>query len=79
MTSLIVGGNILALLVTSTIVAEQVFGWPGIGSYLIDSLRFRDWFPLQASVLLLSAMVVAVRGLSLALAAAVDPRARVRR
>ncbi|MGH3815364.1 MAG: ABC transporter permease [Pseudonocardiaceae bacterium] len=78
-TSLVVGGNILALLVTSTVVVEQVFGWPGIGAYLIDSLRFRDWFPLQASVLLLSAMAVAVRGLSLAIAAAVDPRARVER
>jgi ABC-type dipeptide/oligopeptide/nickel transport system permease component len=78
-TSLVVGGNLLALLVTSTVVVEQVFGWPGIGSYLIDSLRFRDWYPLQASVLLLSAMAVFVRGLSLALAAAVDPRARVAR
>ncbi|MGH3753641.1 MAG: ABC transporter permease [Pseudonocardiaceae bacterium] len=78
-TSLVVGGNILAVLVTSTIVVEQVFGWPGIGSYLLDSLRFRDWYPLQASVLLLSALSIAVRGLSLALAAAVDPRARVAR
>lgn len=78
-TALVVGGNLLALLVTSTVVVEQVFGWPGVGSYLIDSLRFRDWYPLQASVLLLSAMAVAARGLSLALAAAVDPRARVAR
>lgn len=78
-TSLVVGGNILALIVAGTIVVEQVFGWPGIGSYLVDSLRFRDWYPLQASVLLLSAMVISVRGLSLAIAAAVDPRARVAR
>ncbi len=76
-TSLVVGGNLLALLVTSTIVVEQIFGWPGIGSYLIDSLRFRDWHPLQASVLLLAALAICARGLSLALAAAVDPRARV--
>ncbi|MDQ7908060.1 ABC transporter permease [Phytohabitans sp. ZYX-F-186] len=75
-TSLVVAGNILAALGTGTLVVEEVFGWPGLGSYLISALRYRDWQPLQASVLLLSVVVIVSRGASLALAALVDPRAR---
>ncbi|MET7398887.1 ABC transporter permease [Dactylosporangium sp. NPDC005572] len=75
-TSLVVAGNVLAALGTSTLVVEEVFGWPGLGSYLIDALSFRDWQPLQASVLLLCVVVIVARGASLALAALVDPRAR---
>ncbi|MGH3768682.1 MAG: ABC transporter permease [Pseudonocardiaceae bacterium] len=76
-TALVVGGNLLALVVTGTLVVEELFGWPGLGSYLIDALRFRDWYPLQAGVLALAALAVAVRGVSLVLAAALDPRTRV--
>jgi peptide/nickel transport system permease protein len=75
-TSLVVAGNILAVLGTSTLVVEEVFGWPGLGSYLVDALTYRDWQPLQASVVLLCVAVIVARGLSLALAALVDPRAR---
>ncbi|MFC0531832.1 ABC transporter permease [Phytohabitans kaempferiae] len=75
-TSLVVAGNILAVLGTSTLVVEEVFGWPGLGSYLISALRYRDWQPLQASVLLLSVVVIVSRGATLALAALLDPRAR---
>lgn len=78
-TSLVVGGNLLAAVVTGTLVVEELFGWPGLGSYLIAALRFRDWYPLQASVLVVAALAVLVRSASLALAAAIDPRARVAR
>jgi peptide/nickel transport system permease protein len=76
-TALVVAGNLLALVVTGTLVVEELFGWPGLGSYLVDALRFRDWYPLQASVLVLAALAVVVRGISLMLAAALDPRTKV--
>ncbi|WP_432838139.1 ABC transporter permease [Dactylosporangium sp. CA-092794] len=75
-TCLVVAGDILAALGTGTLVVEEVFGWPGLGSYLIAALRYRDWQPLQASILLLCVVVIVARGASLALAALVDPRAR---
>ncbi|MEV8515172.1 ABC transporter permease [Dactylosporangium sp. NPDC051484] len=75
-TSLVVAGNILAALGTGTLVVEEVFGWPGLGSYLIAALRYRDWYPLNAAVLLLCVVVIVVRGVSLSLATIVDERAR---
>jgi peptide/nickel transport system permease protein len=76
-TSLVVGGNIVAGVVSGTLVVEELFGWPGAGAYLVDALRYRDWYPLQAAVLLLAALVIGVRALSLAAAALLDPRAGV--
>lgn len=76
-TTLVVGGNVLAGVASGTLVVERLFGWPGLGAYLIDALQYRDWYPLQASVLLLAVLIVGVRGLALMLAAIIDPRARV--
>lgn len=78
-TVLVVGGNVLAAVASGTLVVEDVFGWPGLGSYLIGALRYRDWYPLQASVLLFSVLVIALRGATLAVAAGIDPRARTSR
>lgn len=75
-TALVVGGNVLAAVASGTVVVEDVFGWPGLGSYLIAALRYRDWYPLQASVLVFAVLIVLVRGLTLATAAGIDPRAR---
>lgn len=76
-TTLVAGGNVLAGVASGTLVVERLFGWPGLGAYLVDALQYRDWYPLQASVLVLALLIVAVRGLTLMLAAIVDPRARV--
>jgi ABC-type dipeptide/oligopeptide/nickel transport system permease component len=74
-TTLVVGGNILAALASGTLVVEELFGWPGIGSYLVDSLRYRDGFALQASILVLSVLIIGVRMASLLMATLLDPRA----
>jgi peptide/nickel transport system permease protein len=76
-TTLVAGGNVLAGVASGTLVVERLFGWPGLGAYLIDALQYRDWYPLQASVLVLAMLIVAVRGLTLMVAAVLDPRARV--
>jgi peptide/nickel transport system permease protein len=76
-TTLVAGGNVLAGITSGTLVVERLFGWPGLGAYLIDALQYRDWCPLQTSVLVLAVLIVAVRGLTLMLAAILDPRARV--
>lgn len=73
-TSLVVAGNILAALASGTLVVEELFGWPGLGSYLIDSLRYRDGFALQASILVLSVLMIAIRMATLLMATLLDPR-----
>ena len=75
-TSLVVGGDLLASVFSGTVVVEAVFGYPGLGTYLVSAIRFRDGPALQAGVLVLAAAVVAVRAVALAAAAALDPRAR---
>lgn len=72
---LVVVGNVVGYAVAGTLVAETVFGWPGLGDYLVRALQFRDWYPLQAAVLLIAAAAVAVRGVAGSLAALLDPRA----
>ena len=76
-TCLVVTGNVLAAVVSGTLVVEQVFGYPGLGAYLVRSLSFRDGPALSACVVVLAVGIVGVRALTLALAAALDPRARV--
>ena len=47
-------GLILFALLTGTIVVEQVFGWPGIGSLLFNSVFSRDFPVVQGGVLLVT-------------------------
>lgn len=41
-------------LIGGAVVVEQVFAWPGLGSYLIDSILGRDYPVIQALILLFS-------------------------
>ncbi|PYZ97376.1 glutathione ABC transporter permease GsiC [Alteribacter lacisalsi] len=41
-------------LIGGAVVVEQVFAWPGLGSYLIDSILSRDYPVIQALILLFS-------------------------
>ena len=72
---LVVIGNQVGYAIAGTLVAETVFGWPGLGDYLVRALQFRDWYPLQAAVLLIAVAAVLARGLAGSLAALVDVRA----
>jgi ABC-type dipeptide/oligopeptide/nickel transport system permease component len=72
---LVVIGNQVGYAIAGTLVAETVFGWPGLGDYLVRALQFRDWYPLQAAVLLVAVAAVLARGLAGSLAALVDARA----
>ncbi|MCZ2848859.1 ABC transporter permease [Modestobacter sp. VKM Ac-2978] len=75
---LVVVGDVVGTALAATLVAETAFGWPGLGDYLVRALQFRDWYPLQAAVLLIAVGAVSVRGLAGSLAALVDARAGVR-
>jgi peptide/nickel transport system permease protein len=50
--ALTVAGDLTVGLVNGAVVVESIFGWPGIGKLMIDSILQRDFAVLQAAVLL---------------------------
>jgi glutathione transport system permease protein len=48
------------ILLGGAVVVEQVFAWPGLGSYLIDSILTRDYPVIQALILLFSVQFLVV-------------------
>lgn len=45
-------------LISGTIIIETVFSWPGLGSYYIEAVNIRDLPAIQATVLVLGAVIV---------------------
>ncbi|MCO4053710.1 MAG: ABC transporter permease [Bosea sp.] len=66
-------GNLLA----GAIIIETVFAWPGIGQLAIQSIQSRDFLVVQAIVLFVSLVYVAVNLVTDLLYAAIDPRIRL--
>ncbi|APU16548.1 MULTISPECIES: ABC transporter permease [Actinoalloteichus] len=50
--ALTVAGDLTIGLVNGAVVVETIFGWPGIGKLMIDSILQRDFAVLQTAVLL---------------------------
>jgi glutathione transport system permease protein len=59
-----------------TVVVETVFGWPGIGRYLISGVNGRDFPVVQASVLVIAIGFVLAILLTDVMLALADPRIR---
>jgi peptide/nickel transport system permease protein len=69
-------GIYFAILVTTAIVVETVFAWPGIGRLAYEGISSRD-FPVIQAVVLTTAAIVAVVNLGVdCLYAVIDPRIR---
>jgi peptide/nickel transport system permease protein len=66
-------GNLLA----GAIIVESVFAWPGIGQLAIQSIQSRDFLVVQAIVLFVSLVYVAVNLATDLIYAAIDPRIRL--
>lgn len=69
----VVGINI-GYLIGGTVVAEQIFSIPGVGSLLIGSIGTRDYAIIQLATLLFAILVVTVNLVSDLLYKALDPR-----
>jgi peptide/nickel transport system permease protein len=66
-------GNLLA----GAIIVETVFAWPGIGQLAIQAIQSRDFLVVQAIVLFVSLVYVAVNLAADLLYAGIDPRIRL--
>jgi ABC-type dipeptide/oligopeptide/nickel transport system permease component len=62
---------------TGSILTETVFGWPGLGRYVVDAIGRRDLPAIQGSVLFLSVVFVLVNLITDLVYAAADPRVRL--
>ncbi len=72
------GGLVVTFLVAGTILVETVFALPGIGRLLYDAVIYKDLPTVQASTLLIAAVIVVVSIAVDLLYVLLDPRVRRR-
>lgn len=76
--ALTVGGLLLGSMVAGTVLVENVFAWPGLGSTITGSILTKDYPVVQAIVLVYGLGVLLVNtGVDVALAL-LDPRSMIR-
>lgn len=73
---LTVAGMLFALLITGTVVLENVFNWPGIGRLLLQGVMGRDFAVVQGIILMVAIVVLMVNLFVDILYAYIDPRIR---
>ncbi len=66
----------LAYLIGGVVVVEKVFGYPGFGSLLVDSLQLRDLPVIEATVVLAATVYIVANLLADAAAILLNPRLR---
>ncbi len=66
-------------LLGGAILTETIFSWPGIGKWLVESVRRRDYPVLQGGILLVASLVMVVNLLVDVLYGLINPRIRHRR
>jgi peptide/nickel transport system permease protein len=64
-------------LISGSVVIENVFNIPGLGSLLVSSMQMRDFPTISALTLLFGVLVIAVNLAADLSYAAVDPRVRL--
>lgn len=64
-------------LLAGAVLTETVFGWPGIGNYVVEAIARRDIIALQGAILLIAACFVAINIAVDVLYAVLDPRIRL--
>ncbi|MBT2207703.1 ABC transporter permease [Actinomadura sp. NEAU-AAG7] len=65
-------------LLVGTVVVEEVFGWPGLGSYLVHAAGSRDVPALQAAVLVMGGGFILTNRCADLVQGLIDPRSRRR-
>ncbi|WP_243061012.1 ABC transporter permease [Nocardioides sp. SR21] len=76
--SLTLGGLILGSMVAATVLVENVFAWPGLGSTIVSSILNKDYQVVQAIVIVYGATVLIVNTLVDVALALLDPRSMIR-
>jgi peptide/nickel transport system permease protein len=75
--SLTIGGLLLGSLVAGTVLVENVFAWPGLGTTIVNSILTKDYPLAQGTVLVYGTIVLAINlGVDIVLAL-IDPRSMI--
>jgi peptide/nickel transport system permease protein len=67
----------IPIVIGGTVVIEQVFSIPGMGSYLVDAIGRRDYPVVEAIVLLSATAVILSNFLTDCMYPVIDPRIRL--
>ncbi|MCB9942589.1 MAG: ABC transporter permease [Geminicoccaceae bacterium] len=71
-----VAGDQAAGMINGAVIAETIFGFPGVGRLLIDSIMFRDFAVIQAAVMV-TAIAIFILNIGIDIIYAIlDPRVR---
>ncbi|KZZ84473.1 MULTISPECIES: ABC transporter permease [Bacillaceae] len=62
------------LLLGGAILTETIFGWPGLGRYIVEAISYRDYPVIQSGILMIALLFVLVNLIVDLLYAAIDPR-----
>ncbi|WP_105567220.1 ABC transporter permease [Microbacterium halophytorum] len=74
--ALTVAGDLTVGMINGAVIVETIFGWPGIGKLMIDSILQRDFAVLQAAVLI-TAIAIFLLNIVIDMGyALLDPRVR---
>jgi peptide/nickel transport system permease protein len=68
----------MGLLLTGAILTETIFSWPGVGSWMLNAIRARDYAVLQGGIVFFALLVVIVNLLVDVSYAFLNPRIRYR-
>lgn len=69
-------GMVFSFLLGSNVLIEQVFGWPGIGSYAVNAVIASDYAAVQGFILLMAFAYVALNLIVDIASGLIDPRVR---
>ncbi|WP_228369015.1 MULTISPECIES: ABC transporter permease [Pseudothermotoga] len=69
-------GMEFAILLAGAILTETTFSWPGIGSYLVMKIRYRDFPAIQGTIVFFALFIVIISIIIDIVNALVDPRVR---
>lgn len=72
-----VAGMVLAHFITGTVIVEEVFAWPGVGKFVVDSIFARDYPVVQGFVVLAGTVFLLINLLVDLIYVWLDPRIRL--
>ena len=64
------------VLLAGAILTETIFAWPGVGKWIVESIRRRDYPSVQGGILMISSLIILVNLIIDMLYGVVNPRIR---
>ncbi len=64
------------VLLAGAILTETIFAWPGVGKWIIESIRRRDYPAVQGGILMISSLIILVNMLVDMMYGVINPRIR---